>query len=82
MMKKEWIYIAGLGLAVVIMSFTMLRDTSADCVAVAKYVTSGKGYLSNHEKQIASQITGVSTKYNYVGYYSRCLSIEQNLFPR
>lgn len=42
---KEWIYIAVLGLAAVIMSFTMLRDSSADCVAVAKYITTGKGNL-------------------------------------
>ena len=80
MMKKEWIYIAVLGLAAIIMSFMMLRDTSADCVAVAQYVASGKGYLSNHERQIVSYLNrgfGDSRNFHYVEYYTQCLIIEK-----
>jgi len=45
-MKKEWMYfIAGLALMAAVLSFSILKDTSTDCVAVAKYLTEGKGNL-------------------------------------
>ena len=45
-MKKEWMYfIAGLALMAAVLSFSILKDTSTDCAAVAKYLTKGKGNL-------------------------------------
>jgi len=45
-MKKEWMYfIAGLALMAAVLSFSTSKDTSTDCVAVAKYLTKGKGNL-------------------------------------
>ena len=49
-MKKEWIYsiagaVLGAGLIATMIFFATSKDTSADCVAVAKYITKGKGNL-------------------------------------
>ena len=49
-MKKEWIYsiagaVLGAGLIATMIFFATSKDTSTDCVAVAKYLTKGKGNL-------------------------------------
>ena len=49
-MKKEWIYsiagaVLGAGLIATMIFFSTSKDTSTDCVAVAKYLTKGKGNL-------------------------------------
>jgi len=73
-MKKEWMYfIAGLALMAAVLSFSILKDTSTDCAAVAKYITTGEGYLTNHEKQMADYLNGAE----YMGAYVTCLRIEK-----
>ena len=87
-MKKEWMYfIAGLALMAAVLSFSILKDTSADCVAVAKYLTKGKGNLivtveevdlTDHEKQLADYMKKRRTgHWEYVPAYVTCLKIEE-----
>ncbi len=77
-MKKEWMYfIAGLVLMAAVLSFSILKDTSTDCVAVAKYVENGEGYLTKHEKQMADFIRARARPREYVKFYVVCLQIEE-----
>jgi len=76
-MKKEWMYfIAGLALMAAVLSFSILKDTSADCVAVAKYLTTGEGYLTNHEKQMADYLKN-KRRWEYMTAYVACFHIEE-----
>ena len=78
-MKKEWMYfIAGLALMAAVLSFSILKDTSADCVAVAKYLTTGEGYLTNHEKQMADYMKK-DRSWEYMIAYVDCLRFEEGL---
>ena len=76
-MKKEWMYfIAGLALMAAVLSFSILKDTSTDCAAVAKYITTGEGYLTNHEKQMADYMKK-DRSWQYMSAYVTCLHIEE-----
>jgi|TARA_R110000751_G_scaffold179009_1_gene285132 hypothetical protein len=80
-MKKEWIYsiigaVLGAGLIATMIFFATSKDTSADCVAVAKYITTGEGYLTNHEKQMADYMKK-DRSWQYMSAYVTCLHIEE-----
>ena len=84
-MKKEWIYsiigavlgaVLGAGLIATVIFFATSKDTSTDCAAVAKYITTGEGYLTNHEKQMADYMKK-DRSWEYTDAYMACLRVEE-----
>jgi hypothetical protein len=80
-MKKEWIYsiagaVLGAGLIATVIFFSTSKDTSADCFAVAKYITKGEGNLTDHEKELVDHLKK-KRNWQYVHAYVTCLRIEE-----